>query len=100
MRGSSSLLERRGSPYAALYTRFAAATETLRAGEPGPEAVAQVVLAALRARRPHARYKAAVSPATGVVASLPDWGRDLAKLRLYGLGSPGHSREPGPGSRR
>lgn len=87
MRGSSALLERPDSPYAELYTRFVAANETLRAREAGPEAVARVVLAGMRARRPRARYTAAVPLATRVVASLPDWGKDLAMRRMYGLGS-------------
>jgi NAD(P)-dependent dehydrogenase (short-subunit alcohol dehydrogenase family) len=88
MRGSGSLLAREGSPYRVLYTRFVAATQRPRAGEPGPEVVAGVVLAALRTRRPRARYKAAVPLATRIVASLPDRFRDLSLRRMYGLESP------------
>jgi NADP-dependent 3-hydroxy acid dehydrogenase YdfG len=86
-RGSRAWLERRDSPYAPLYARVAAVNKNNRASEPGPEAVAQVILTALRARRPHARYPAAIPFLARIVTALPDRGKDLVVRRLYGLGS-------------
>jgi NADP-dependent 3-hydroxy acid dehydrogenase YdfG len=87
LRGSRSLLDRRDSPYAALYARLAAVTSAQRVHESGPEAVASTVLAALRARRPHARYEVAVSLATRIAAALPDGAKDLLMRSLYGIRS-------------
>lgn len=95
LRGSGSWLERTDSPYAALYRRYLAATQTLRAGEPGPEAVAAVVLGALRAKRPRARYTAAVPLAVRLVVALPDPARDVVMRRMYGLTSPRRVLPPG-----
>jgi hypothetical protein len=49
-----------GSPYAGLYRAYSNMERTMRAGEPGPERVSAVVVEALGARRPKARYLAAV----------------------------------------
>lgn len=96
LRGSRSLLDRQGSPYAALYRRLAAVTSAQRTHESGPETVARAVLAALRARRPHARYKVGVSFATRVAAALPDGGKDVLMRGLYGI----HSSAKPPGAVR
>ena len=88
-RVSGTTLARRDSPYAPLYRGYSAATARLRAHEPGPEAVARVVLDALAARRPRARYRAAVPLATRVMIALPDAGRDALMRRLYRVGHPG-----------
>jgi len=56
---SSGRFSSGGSPYAWLYEKSAAASLLMRRREPGPEAVSRVVLRALRARRPRARYLAA-----------------------------------------
>jgi len=87
-RASGTILKRRDSPYAPLYAGYAAATARLRAHEPGPEAVAKVVLDALAADRPRARYRAAVPLGTRAVIALPDAGRDAMMRRLYHIGSP------------
>jgi NAD(P)-dependent dehydrogenase (short-subunit alcohol dehydrogenase family) len=87
MRGSRGVLARRDSPYAPLYARVARATREIRATEPGPEAVARVVLTALRAKRPHARYPAAIPLAARIAAALSDRGKDLVVRRLYRLGA-------------
>jgi NAD(P)-dependent dehydrogenase (short-subunit alcohol dehydrogenase family) len=84
-RSSGGVLERRDSPYAPLYARVAAANARIRASQPGPEAVARVILAALRAERPHARYPAAVPFAARIAMALPDTAKDRVVRRLYGL---------------
>lgn len=96
LRGSGHLLDRRDSPYAALYTRFKAVTADSRAHEPGPDVVARVVLAALRARRPRARYYPAVPIATRIVLALPDQVGDLVMRRLFAIGSRRRSRSVEP----
>lgn len=48
------------SPYRLLYRRDEALAATMRDNEPGPEAVSRVVLRALEAKRPKARYSAAI----------------------------------------
>jgi NADP-dependent 3-hydroxy acid dehydrogenase YdfG len=98
-RGSGAVLERGDSPYAPLYARVAAANARIRATEPGPEAVARVILGALRARRPHARYPAAVPFAARLAMALPDPGKDLVVRRLYGLGAPRRARAARPEER-
>jgi len=57
---SRATLEDPASPYRTLYERNAALTAQVRGKEAGPEAVSRVVLAALSARRPKARYVAAI----------------------------------------
>jgi NAD(P)-dependent dehydrogenase (short-subunit alcohol dehydrogenase family) len=59
-RNSGGVIACPESPYAALYERVATANERFRANQPGPEAVASVILTALRAEHPHARYPAAI----------------------------------------
>ena len=86
-RESGERLAREGSPYAPLYARVASANERIRASEPGPEVVAVVIRKALMARRPHARYTAAIPFAARIVMRLPDAAKDRAVRRLFDLGS-------------
>ena len=86
-RQSRAWRERVSSPYAALYARVAAANDRIRATEPGPDAVARVIVAALRAPRPRARYAAAIPFAARVAMALPDGAKDLVVRRLYDLDS-------------
>jgi NADP-dependent 3-hydroxy acid dehydrogenase YdfG len=88
LRGSTSVVGRQDSPYAALYTRLMTVTRTQRVREKEPEVVVSAVLAALQAKRPRARYKVAVPVATRLAAALPDRGKDLLLRRLYGIGAP------------
>ncbi|HEU5315804.1 MAG TPA: SDR family oxidoreductase, partial [Chloroflexota bacterium] len=87
LRGSRGVLGRAESPYAPLYASVADANAQIRATEPGPEAVARVILAALRAERPRARYAAAIPFAARVAMALPDAAKDLVVRRLYHLDS-------------
>ena len=86
-RESGERLAREGSPYAPLYARVASANERIRASEPGPEVVAGVIRRAMVARRPHARYTAAIPFAARIVMRLPDAAKDRAVRRLFDLGS-------------
>ena len=94
--GSTLLLNSDDSPYAALYARFNAQTMRSRAHEPGPDVVANVVLSALRAQRPRARYYAAVPVATRIVLALPDQVGDLVMRRLFSIRSSRRTRPVGP----
>jgi NAD(P)-dependent dehydrogenase (short-subunit alcohol dehydrogenase family) len=93
-RASAPVLDRRNSPYAPLYAGHAAATARLRAHEPGPEIVAKIVLHALTARRPRARYRVGVPLGTRVVLALPAAGWDPMMGRLSGV-----RKRPGSGGR-
>jgi NAD(P)-dependent dehydrogenase (short-subunit alcohol dehydrogenase family) len=86
-RNSGGVIACPESPYAALYARIATANERIRASQPGPEAVASVILTALRAEHPHARYPAAIPFPARLTMALPDAAKDLVIRRLYGLGS-------------
>ena len=86
-RESGERLAEEASPYAPLYTRVAATNERIRASEPGPEVVASVIRKALVARRPHARYTAAIPFAARIVIRLPDAAKDRVVRRLFDLGS-------------
>ena len=81
------MIARPGSSYAALYARLKTANERIRASQPGPESVADVILTALRAEHPHARYPAAIPFAARLTMALPDAAKDVVVRRLYGLGS-------------
>jgi glyoxylase-like metal-dependent hydrolase (beta-lactamase superfamily II) len=84
-RNSGALLAQPDSPYAPLYGRVAAANAIIRTTEPGPGAVADVILAALRAEHPHARYPAAIPFLARIAAALPDAAKDIVVRRMYGL---------------
>ncbi len=86
-RSSGAVISRPDSPYTPLYARVTAANDRIRASQPGPEAVAAVILTALRAERPHARYPAAVPFLARITMALPDVVKDLVVRRLYGLDS-------------
>ena len=99
-RESGTVLERPDSPYAPLYACVAAANARIRASQPGPEAVAAVILTALRAKRPQGRYPAAVPLLGRIAMGLPDPAKDLVVRRLYGLDALPHvagSALPPPG---
>lgn len=57
---SRATLDDAASPYGSLYESNAALSEQVRESEAGPDAVSRVVLEALSARRPKARYVAAI----------------------------------------
>jgi NADP-dependent 3-hydroxy acid dehydrogenase YdfG len=57
---SESWCKNQASPYRTLYARSDALSDAMMADAPGPEAVSRVVLQALGARKPRARYFAAV----------------------------------------
>ncbi len=59
----------------------------LRASQAGPEAVAGVILGAVRADRPYARYPAAVPLLAQVAMQMPDAVKDRVVRRLYDLDS-------------
>jgi NAD(P)-dependent dehydrogenase (short-subunit alcohol dehydrogenase family) len=86
-RNSGGVIACPESPYAALYERVVRANERIRASQPGPEAVASVILTAVRAEHPHARYPAAIPFPARLTMALPDTAKDLVIRRLYGSGS-------------
>jgi NAD(P)-dependent dehydrogenase (short-subunit alcohol dehydrogenase family) len=77
---SREVLEDPSSPYHDLYVRDAALRDSGAGGDAGPEAVSRVVLRALAARRPRARYLAAPPFGTRVILTSSGRVRDL----LYG----------------
>jgi hypothetical protein len=87
-RTSGALLARRDSPYATLYARVAATNDRIRRTQPGPEAVADVILTALRAESPAARYPATIPFLARIASALPDVAKDMVVRRLYGLDAP------------
>jgi len=66
------ILSNRTSPYQPLYRRFQQTTESMRLGEPGPEAVSRVIQQAIEAPRPKARYLAGIPFSGRLVISLRD----------------------------
>ena len=82
---SGPLLARNDSPYAPLYARFKKVSADMRRTEAAAEVVASVVLTAVRAEHPHARYPAAVPILAQIAMQLPDPAKDLVIRRLYGL---------------
>jgi NAD(P)-dependent dehydrogenase (short-subunit alcohol dehydrogenase family) len=82
--GSAGVLGNPGSPYAGLYAAHLAMKE--RQEEADPRLVARVILAALEARKPRARYRAAVPAASALASRLPDGARDRLLQRLFSLG--------------
>jgi NAD(P)-dependent dehydrogenase (short-subunit alcohol dehydrogenase family)/glyoxylase-like metal-dependent hydrolase (beta-lactamase superfamily II) len=84
-RESSAVLACQDSPYAPLYAQFEAVSSDMRRTQAGPEAVAGVVLSALRAEHPHARYAAAVPWLAQIAMQTPDSVKDRVVRRLYGL---------------
>ncbi len=93
-RESADLLARGDSPYAPLYERFEAISAQMRTAQAGPEAVARVILAAIRAEHPHARSPAAVPFLAQVAMQAPDALKDFVVRRLYGLGTLPRSTGP------
>ena len=73
---SRETLQDPASPYRLLYDRNAALTAQVRGNEAGPEVVSRVVLAALSARRPRARYVAAIPLLVRVMFRLSAEARD------------------------
>lgn len=86
LRGSSSVVARQGTPYARLYARLTKVTASQRIHEKDPELVASAVLAALRAKRPRARYEVCVSASTRLAVALPDRAKDALMRRLFDIG--------------
>ena len=86
LRGSSSVLGRQDSPYGRLYARLTKVTASQRLHEKVPEVVASAVLAALRAKRPRARYRVGVSWATRLAIALPDGAKDGLMRHLFEIG--------------
>lgn len=80
-----SVLENENSPYAPLYQKFAGLMGRMRKNQPGPEAVAAVVLKALSANKPKARYMAAVPFKSRLALALPDGVLDKVMRSLYHL---------------
>lgn len=64
---SGQILANPASPYRALYAAYQRVVQSMRRGEPGPEAVTRVIVKAIRSPRPKARYLAAV-PLSGRLA--------------------------------
>lgn len=75
---SSGRFDTGGSPYSWLYARSAAASALMRRREPGPEAVSRVIVRAIEARKPRARYLAAPTLPFRLLRLLPPALRDLA----------------------
>jgi NAD(P)-dependent dehydrogenase (short-subunit alcohol dehydrogenase family) len=75
-RGSSDTVGNPDSPYAFLYRAAQSVQASFRKGEPGPEAVVRVLLKAIKARRPKARYLVAVPAAARLAMSMGDGVRD------------------------
>jgi NADP-dependent 3-hydroxy acid dehydrogenase YdfG len=82
---SGALLGRSDSPYAPLYAGVQTANAAIRAAQPGAEAVANVILAAIKARHAQPRYPAAIPWVAQVAMALPDPAKDLVVRRLYNL---------------
>jgi NADP-dependent 3-hydroxy acid dehydrogenase YdfG len=95
-RESGGWLQRPGSAHAPLYARVAMANAAIRATEPGPEAVARVILAALQAERPLARYPAAIPFLARLAMALPDTVKDLVVRRMYRLDTLPRAPTPHP----
>jgi NADP-dependent 3-hydroxy acid dehydrogenase YdfG/glyoxylase-like metal-dependent hydrolase (beta-lactamase superfamily II) len=85
VRESSPLLARSDSPYAPLYARVENVSADMRRTEAAAEVVASVILTAVQAEHPHARYPAAVPFLAQIAMQLPDPAKDLFVRRLYGL---------------
>jgi hypothetical protein len=84
-RTSGALLRRPDSPYASLYARVEATNDRIRGTQQGPDAVANVILAALRSDQPAARYPAAIPFLARVAMRLPDTVKDRVVRRLFSL---------------
>jgi NADP-dependent 3-hydroxy acid dehydrogenase YdfG len=76
------------SPYHRLYAAEEKASAATHRAAPGPEAVSRVVLRALAAKRPKARYRAGAPWGLGIALAMPDrmLDRAIATLRAAGRG--------------
>jgi glyoxylase-like metal-dependent hydrolase (beta-lactamase superfamily II) len=92
---SGALLGRPDSPYAPLYARVLAANAAIRATQPDAEAVAKVIVAAIRAQHPDPRYPAAIPSMAQLAMALPDRAKDLVVRRLYNLDGRPQGETPG-----
>ena len=69
---SGALLRRADSPYAPLYARVHAANAAIRAKQPGADAVANIILAAIQIQNPRPRSPAAIPWMAQVAMAPPD----------------------------
>ena len=73
------------SPYSRLYTRFQGmAANPARRGAPA-EAVSRVIIKAIEAKKPKARYLAAVSPLYRAILAMNDKARDRLISKAFGI---------------
>ena len=73
------------SPYANLYARFQGmAADPARRGAPA-EAVSRVIIEAIEAKKPKARYLAAVSPLYRAILAMSDKARDRLISKAFGI---------------
>jgi NAD(P)-dependent dehydrogenase (short-subunit alcohol dehydrogenase family) len=79
---AKAVLSNPTSPYRVLYQNFGQFTASMRQREVGPEVVSKVVLQAIQAARPKARYLAAVGFSSRLVMFLGDSVWDLVLRRL------------------
>jgi NADP-dependent 3-hydroxy acid dehydrogenase YdfG len=88
------------SPYAPIYAQFRRMASTRKGAN--AERVSSVIQHAIEARRPRARYLAAVSPLYRLMLLLGDRVRDLLEQRAFRIRSRSNSTAPatGPSTRR
>jgi len=77
------ILSNRTSPYQPLYRQFQRTTESMRRGEPGPEAVSRVIQQAIEAPRPKARYLAGIPFSGRLVIFLRDYVWDQVVRQMF-----------------
>ena len=75
------------SPYRALYHQYAEVNASMRRGNPGPEVVSRVVLKAIEADRPKARYLAGFAFSGRLVIALRDFAWDPVIRQMFKIGS-------------
>lgn len=72
-----------GSPYAGLYDRFRAMSAQPARRGAAPEKVSRVIIEAMEAKRPKARYLAAVSPMYRIILASSDRLRDAMMAKTF-----------------
>jgi NADP-dependent 3-hydroxy acid dehydrogenase YdfG len=77
------ILQNPTSPYTFMYQKYQLVSDSMHANDSDPGVVAEVVLKAIQAEKPKARYMAGVSPLLKCVIALRDWVWEPAVKKLY-----------------